>query len=77
MPVTLFGHRPRHGRSKGAAWRLWTFDWGTPAAGAHTIASRATDVAGNVQPPPDDPFLSSRRTYWENNGQITRHLTIA
>ena len=50
MPVTLFGHRPRHGRSKGAAWRLWTFDWGTPAAGAHTIASRATDVAGDVQP---------------------------
>ena len=77
MPATLFGHRSRHGRSKGAAWRLWTFDWGTPTAGTHTIASRATDVAGNVQPAPEDTFLSSRRTYWENNGQITRHLTIA
>lgn len=76
MPVTLFGHRPRHGRSKGFAWRLWTFDWGTPTPGAHTIASRATDVAGNVQPQPDDAFLASRRTYWENNGQITRHVTI-
>ena len=76
MPVTLFGHHPRRGRSKGAAWRLWTFDWGTPTAGAHTITSRATDLAGNVQPAPDDPFLSSRRTYWENNGQITRHITI-
>jgi DMSO/TMAO reductase YedYZ molybdopterin-dependent catalytic subunit len=77
MPATLFGHSPRHGRSMGVAWRLWTFDWGTPAAGAHEIASRATDVHGNVQPPPEDPFIASRRTYWENNGQITRHVTIA
>ena len=29
------------------------------------------------QPAPDDPFLASRRTYWENNGQITRTVLIA
>jgi DMSO/TMAO reductase YedYZ molybdopterin-dependent catalytic subunit len=62
--------------STGHAWRLWTFDWATPESGEHSIASRVTDVTGAVQPPPDDPFLASRRTYWENNGQITRYVTI-
>ncbi|MDF2743491.1 MAG: hypothetical protein K0S88_4868, partial [Actinomycetia bacterium] len=28
------------------------------------------------QPAPDDPFLASKRTYWESNGQITRRVTI-
>jgi hypothetical protein len=60
----------------GFAWRFWFFDWGTVPAGEHTVRSRAFDTDGNLQPPPEDPYLSSRRTYWENNGQITRRVRI-
>jgi DMSO/TMAO reductase YedYZ molybdopterin-dependent catalytic subunit len=62
---------PRH------SWRFWTLDWGRPATGEHRIKSRATDLEGNVQPAPNDPFLESRRTYWESNGHITRRVMIA
>jgi DMSO/TMAO reductase YedYZ molybdopterin-dependent catalytic subunit len=65
------GHRHR-----GFAWRFWTLRWGSPAAGEHTIRSRAFDVDGNVQPAPDDPDLASRVTFWENNGQIARRVRI-
>jgi DMSO/TMAO reductase YedYZ molybdopterin-dependent catalytic subunit len=58
------------------AWSLWTFDWGRPSAGEHTISSRAIDVDGNRQPAADDPFLASKRTYWESNGRITRRVAI-
>jgi DMSO/TMAO reductase YedYZ molybdopterin-dependent catalytic subunit len=58
------------------SWRFWTYDWGTPAAGEHTVRSRAYDTAGNVQPTPEDPFVAGRRTYWEANGQITRRVRI-
>jgi DMSO/TMAO reductase YedYZ molybdopterin-dependent catalytic subunit len=58
------------------AWRFWRFDWGTPTPGEHRIRSRAFDIEGNVQPAPDDPFLASKRTYWESNGQITRRVSI-
>jgi hypothetical protein len=68
---------PQQKRSRGYAWRFWTFDWGTPAPGEHTIRSRAPDVEGNIQPAPDDPFLASKRTFWESNGQITRRVLIA
>ena len=50
--------------------------WGTPASGEHQITSRAFDVDGNIQPAPNDPFLASRRTFWEANGQITRRVLI-
>jgi DMSO/TMAO reductase YedYZ molybdopterin-dependent catalytic subunit len=68
----------RHSRkpSSGFAWRFWGLPWGTPASGEHSITSRAFDVRGNVQPAPDDPFLASRRTFWESNGQITRRVAI-
>jgi DMSO/TMAO reductase YedYZ molybdopterin-dependent catalytic subunit len=59
------------------SWRFWTFDWGTPTAGEHRIKSRAIDVEGNVQPAPQDPFLASKRTYWESNGHITRRVRIS
>ena len=54
---------PRHGTGATVAfaWRFWTFDWGTPAAGEHSITSRAFDVDGNIQPAPTDPYLASRR----------------
>jgi hypothetical protein len=68
---------PHQKRSRGYSWRFWTFAWGTPAPGEHTIRSRAFDVDGNMQPAPDDPFLASKRTYWESNGQITRRVLIA
>ncbi len=61
-------------QSRGYAWTFWNFNWGTPSSGEHTIRSRAFDIAGNMQPAPDDPFLASKRTYWESNGQITRKV---
>ena len=60
----------------GATWVIWTFDWGTPSDGEHTISSRATDVDGNVQPTMDDPLIANKLTFWESNGQITRHIMI-
>jgi hypothetical protein len=49
---------------------------GTPSSGQHTVASRAIDLDGNVQPAPDDPIIADKRTYWESNGQITRTVVI-
>jgi DMSO/TMAO reductase YedYZ molybdopterin-dependent catalytic subunit len=66
----------RRRRSAGYAWKFWKFEWGTPSSGEHKIRSRAFDVDGNVQPAPEDPFLASKRTYWESNGQITRRVSI-
>ena len=68
------GHGSRHGDE--TAWKFWTLNWGTPAAGEHTIRSRAYDKDGNVQPSPEDPYLASRRTFWENNGHVTRRVLI-
>ena len=59
-----------------AAWSLWTLDWGTPPAGEHAIRSRAYDKDGNVQPTPQDPYITSRRTFWENNAQVTRRVLV-
>jgi len=64
------GHRDQ------AAWKFWTLSWGTPARGEHTITSRAYDTDGNVQPTPTDPYLTSKRTFWENNGHMTRRVMI-
>jgi DMSO/TMAO reductase YedYZ molybdopterin-dependent catalytic subunit len=60
----------------GFAWRFWTFDWGKPAPGEYTIRSRAFDVDGNRQPAPNDPYLASRVTFWENNGQTGRRVRV-
>ncbi len=38
-------------KSETGAWRLWEFEWKVPSTtGIVTLASRATDSAGNVQP---------------------------
>ena len=58
------------------AWRFWSLDW-SPSSGDHTVTSRAIDSAGNVQPAMDDPVIANKKTYWESNGQITRHIHIA
>lgn len=58
------------------SWSFWTFDWGEPPAGTYSIRSRAVGDHGALQPAPEDPYLASRRTYWENNGQVTRSVQI-
>jgi len=66
----------RGGSSKALAWNFWTFDWGQAPAGRHTVASRAIDTNGEIQPTPDDPIITDRRTYWEANQQITRTILL-
>lgn len=58
------------------SWRFWHLDW-SPTAGEHAITSRAIDTAGNIQPATDDPLIANKKTYWESNGQITRHIRVA
>ena len=56
-------------------WRFWHLETSlTP--GDHTVTSRAIDTAGSVQPAMDDPIIANKKTYWESNGQITRHVNI-
>jgi DMSO/TMAO reductase YedYZ molybdopterin-dependent catalytic subunit len=57
-------------------WQAWTLEW-SPTPGEHTITTRAIDTTGAVQPAPDDPLIANKKTYWESNGQITRHVQIA
>jgi DMSO/TMAO reductase YedYZ molybdopterin-dependent catalytic subunit len=56
-------------------WRFWHLD-APLAPGEHSVTSRAIDTAGRVQPAMDDPIIANKRTYWESNGQITRHVNI-
>lgn len=76
LPAKLFGPVAHRRNRRGLAWRFWTFGWGMPAAGQHSVTSRAFDADGNVQPAPDDPFLASKVTFWESNGHITRQVLI-
>ena len=76
LPARLFGPVARRRNRRGLAWRFWTFGWGMPAAGQHSVTSRAFDADGNVQPAPDDPLLASKVTFWESNGHITRQVLI-
>ncbi|MCA9877099.1 MAG: sulfite oxidase [Thermomicrobiales bacterium] len=57
-------------------WSFWTLDWPDPTPGEHTVTSRAIGADGEVQPAPDDPFLTGKSTYWESTGQITRQILI-
>jgi len=45
--------------------------------GEHSVTSRATNVAGDVQPAMTDPRIANKRTYSESNGQITRRVQLA
>jgi len=58
------------------AWSVWSLPWTDPAPGEHTITSRAVDATGRVQPAPGDPQIAAKRTYWENNGQVTRRIRV-
>ena len=53
------------GESKPTAWRLWEFNWKTPARpGKVTLIARATDSNGRTQPSERDP---DRGTYMINH----------
>ena len=53
------------GESKPNAWRLWEFNWKTPAKpGKQTLIARATDSKGRTQPIDRDP---DRGTYMVNH----------
>jgi hypothetical protein len=67
---------PHGGPSQGLAWKFWTYDWGQVRNGRHTVASRAIATDGAMQPAPNDPVITDRRTYWEANQQITRTIVI-
>lgn len=72
MPAML-----TEGEGSDYSWVFWTFDWESPEPGEHAVTSRAVDIDGNIQPPPDDPLLAGKATYWETNGHITRMVNIA
>lgn len=57
-------------------WRFWHLD-APLTLGEHTVTSRAIDTSGKVQPAIDDPVIANKKTYWESNGQITRHVNIS
>jgi DMSO/TMAO reductase YedYZ molybdopterin-dependent catalytic subunit len=76
MPAVLDNGGESDARPRRYAWRFWNFEWPSPVPGEHTVRSRAFDREGNVQPPPDDAFLSSKRTYWESNGQLPRRVLL-
>lgn len=52
------------GEAKLNAWRLWEFDWKTPAPGNTTLIARATDSLGQTQSIKHDP---DRGTYMINH----------
>ena len=57
-------------------WKFWSVAWANATPGEHSVTSRATDTAGNVQPAMTDPRIANKRTYWESNGQITRRVHL-
>ena len=62
--------RPRASRAKKK-------EGGEPKARPRRSKSRAMDKADNIQPAMDDPSIANKKTYWESNGQITRHVRVA
>ena len=71
LPATI-----DHSEEAEFAWKIWSLDWPNPSAGEHTVTSRAIDTSGNIQPAMDDPFIAKKHTYWESNGQVTRHIRV-
>jgi DMSO/TMAO reductase YedYZ molybdopterin-dependent catalytic subunit len=56
-------------------WKFYNYTWNAPAAGEHTLVSRATDANGQVQPTEKD--LENKKTFLEDNSQHPRKVTIA
>jgi DMSO/TMAO reductase YedYZ molybdopterin-dependent catalytic subunit len=57
-------------------WTFWSYDWTGAQPGDHTVTSRATDAKGAAQPAPDDPFVTLKKTRWENYQQAVRKIKI-
>jgi len=53
--------------------RLDVDELGTP--GEHALVSRVTEMNGKVQPTPAE--LESKKSFLEENSQVTRKVTIA
>jgi DMSO/TMAO reductase YedYZ molybdopterin-dependent catalytic subunit len=51
--------------AKANAWRLWEYNWRTPAAGPATLVARATDSRGHTQPLEHD---------WNRGGYMINRL---
>jgi DMSO/TMAO reductase YedYZ molybdopterin-dependent catalytic subunit len=54
------------------AWTWFRAELPAPAAGAHSLASRATDALGRTQP----PNLEMKKTNWENNAIWRRQIQL-
>jgi DMSO/TMAO reductase YedYZ molybdopterin-dependent catalytic subunit len=55
------------------AWTWFRAELPRPAAGAHTVASKATDALGRTQP----PNLDTKKTNWENNAIWRRGIQVS
>jgi len=58
------------------AWKLFKFNWEGATPGEHTIVSRATDAAGNVQPEAG-PLNKFKKTFLEDNSQFPRKVMVS
>jgi len=57
------------------SWKLFTYTWTGATPGEHALVSRVTEMNGKVQPTPAD--LESKKSFLEENSQVTRKVTIA
>jgi DMSO/TMAO reductase YedYZ molybdopterin-dependent catalytic subunit len=55
------------------AWTWFRAELAAPAAGAHTVGSKATDTLGRMQP----ANLDTKKTNWENNAIWRRAIQIS
>ena len=55
------------------AWTWFRADVAAPAAGTHTVSSKATDTLGRTQP----PNLDTKKTNWENNAIWKRTIQVS
>lgn len=55
-------------------WKFFNYTWNDATPGEHTVASRATDINGNVQPTAEE--LEAKLTFLEHNPQLPRTLII-
>jgi DMSO/TMAO reductase YedYZ molybdopterin-dependent catalytic subunit len=56
-------------------WKLFTYTWNGATPGEHALVSRVTEMNGKVQPTPAE--LETKKSFLEENSQVTRKITIA
>jgi DMSO/TMAO reductase YedYZ molybdopterin-dependent catalytic subunit len=57
------------------SWKLFRHALNVPGAGEHTLVSRVTDAAGNVQPTVEE--LENKKTFLEDNAQFPRSVLLS